>query len=174
MITYTVHEPPNARADRLDRAETLVFVRDGFVWSAAALAPVWLLANRLWLVLIGYIALVLTIVLGTRAAGLGDTSAAVVGIAALHLLIGLEGSSLRRWTLQRRGWRLVGTVVGRTSLECERRFFDQWLPSQPLIRLGPLTGTTMATDLGALPIDEPPGRDVRGGWLSRFRRDRTA
>ena len=36
-------------ADRLDRAERLVFVKDGFSWLAACCPPLWLLANGLWL-----------------------------------------------------------------------------------------------------------------------------
>ena len=30
MRTYTVHEQPNPPADRIDRAEKLVFIKDGF------------------------------------------------------------------------------------------------------------------------------------------------
>ena len=48
MLTFTVHEPPDPPADRIDRAERLAFVRDGFSWSAALFTPVWLLAHRLW------------------------------------------------------------------------------------------------------------------------------
>jgi len=29
VVAYTVHEPPNPPADRLDRAERLVFIKDG-------------------------------------------------------------------------------------------------------------------------------------------------
>ena len=38
MLTFTVHEPPNPPADRVDRAESLVFIKDGFSWAAALLA----------------------------------------------------------------------------------------------------------------------------------------
>ena len=33
---------------------------------------------------------------------------------------------MRRWTLERKGWRVAGTVSGRTETECERRFFESW------------------------------------------------
>ena len=52
---------------------------------------------------------------------------------ALHLLIGLEAHALRCWSLDRRGWRMLGSVSGRSLAECERRFFEAWLPSQPVI-----------------------------------------
>ena len=55
MQTFTVHEPPNAPADRVDRAESLLFIKDGFSWGAALFGPLWLLAHRLWWPLIGYI-----------------------------------------------------------------------------------------------------------------------
>ena len=52
---------------------------------------------------------------------------------ALNLLIGLEADTLRRWALERRGWRTLGSVTGKTAAECERRFFETWLPTQPII-----------------------------------------
>ena len=57
MPTFTVHEPPNPPADRIDRAERLVFVKDGFSWLAAVFGPVWLLAHRLWWPFLGYVLL---------------------------------------------------------------------------------------------------------------------
>ena len=39
MLTFTVHEPPNPPADRIERADKLVFVKDGFSWMAALFAP---------------------------------------------------------------------------------------------------------------------------------------
>ena len=55
MRTYTIHERPDPPADRVDRAESLVFVKDGFSWVAALFAPLWLLVHRLWWPLLGYI-----------------------------------------------------------------------------------------------------------------------
>ena len=37
----------------------------------------------------------------------------------------LEANGLRRWTLERRGYVLVGVVEGRTLEEAERRFFAE-------------------------------------------------
>jgi hypothetical protein len=133
MRTYTVHEPPNAPSDRIDRAERLAFVKDGFSWTAAVFTPIWLIVHRLWWPLLGYILLFgLCAWLGSLFAS-GWSSLATL---ALHLLIGLEAGTLRRWGLQRRGWRTVGSVTGRTADECERRFFDMWLPAQPVIAAG--------------------------------------
>lgn len=132
MPTFTVHEPPNPPADRVDRAERLVFVKDGFTWLAALFAPIWLLVHRLWWPLLGYVllsaglqALGYFAVLDPRWTGLASL--------ALNLLVGFEADTLRRWGLQRRGWNALGTVMGRTTLESERRFFDAWLPAQPIL-----------------------------------------
>ena len=53
------------------------------------------------------------------------------GRLALSLLIGFEAGTLRRWSLDRRGWSTLGAVSGRNAEDCERRFFDMWLPTQP-------------------------------------------
>ena len=57
MRTYTIHEQPDPAADRIDRAERLVFVKDGFSWAAALFAPIWLIVHRLWWPLVGYVAI---------------------------------------------------------------------------------------------------------------------
>src|SRR2546421_9483607 len=135
MRTYTIHERPDPAADRVDRAEGLVFVKDGFSWAAALFAPIWLLVHRLWLPLLGYVVVSgafqlprLLVTFDQRWLGLAAF--------ALNLLIGLEADTLRRWGLERRGWHTVGTVTGQTAAECERRFFDAWLPAQPILAAG--------------------------------------
>jgi hypothetical protein len=132
MLTFTVHEPPSPPADRMDRAESLAFVKDGFGWAAALFAPIWLLVHRLWWPLLGYVVasgLFELVRMAIPSGGAWPTLAA----AALHLIIGFEAGTLRRWGLERRRWRMLGTVSGKTAAECERRFFEVWLPTQPAI-----------------------------------------
>lgn len=135
MLTFTVHEPPKPAADRVDRAESLVFIKDGFSWIAALFAPLWMLVHRLWWPLLGYLVLSGAFELLRFATGADQR---LIGLAtfALNVLVGFEADTLRRWTLERRGWRMLGTVTGRTMLECERRFLDTWLPTQPLLDRG--------------------------------------
>src|SRR5687767_12407826 len=107
MLTFTVHEPPKPLADRIDRAERLAFVRDGFSWSAALFTPIWLLAHRLWWPFAGYVAVQVLIAL------LGQTAVVHPGwltlaSLALGLLIGFEADTLRRWQLARNGWSTIG------------------------------------------------------------------
>ncbi len=132
MRVYTVHEPPvtpdEPPPSLLERAESLVFVKEGFSWPAFLFSPVWLIWHRMWHVLAIWAAAFIVSQGLIAALGLGD---AIAGWAALtlDLILGFEGGELRRWTLDRKGWRLLGAVSGRRLDECERAFFADWLPS---------------------------------------------
>ena len=139
MRTYTIHEQPDPAADRIDRAERLVFVKDGFSWAAALFAPIWLIVHRLWWPLVGYVAISAVFEIAQNIGSFDQRWLGLAGLA-LHLLIGFEADTLRRWGLERRGWRTVGTVTGASAAECERRFFDAWLPTQPILAAGPPPG----------------------------------
>jgi hypothetical protein len=164
MPTYTVHAPPPREGESAD-PERFVFVRDGFHFWAFLLAPLWLLAKRLWLVFVLY--LVLNILLGIALKLLG--ASATVGLPlslAVALLVGIEAATLRRWTLARRGWQMLGFVVGDDEESAERRFFGEWtsraiMPAPPAepepnyatpVRRGPPTGSDV---IGLFP---EPGR----------------
>src|SRR5262245_36264129 len=114
LQVYTVHEPPEPPAGKLEHGESLVFVRDGFSWAAALFAPLWMLAHRMWLVLIGYLVLqaALEVSLGSLGAAPQWLGTAAI---ALHVLLGFEASSLRRWTLDRKGWQMIGTVTANST-----------------------------------------------------------
>src|SRR5262245_21319943 len=129
MIFATVHEPPDAQVDRVDRAEQLAFIGDRFSFLAAVLGPVWMLVHRVWLGALLYAVAAVAILSGVLAAGLGP-GWLVLLLAALNVIVGFEASSLRRWALERRGWQTLGTVCGRNLEYCERQFFGSWLPDQ--------------------------------------------
>lgn len=151
MIVYTVYEPPDPPADRLDRAESLVFVKEGFSWAAAVLTPFWLLANRMWIVLAGYLGGMAVLQLMLNVGGAGQRMSSLLMIA-VHVLFGFEADTLRRWTLDRNGWRVIGPAVGRNWAECERRFFEAWLPGEPYIKaeaLSPHGGSLPLTSAAA-------------------------
>src|ERR1700689_733540 len=111
MRVYSVHEPPVRGPDPLPDAERFIFVRDGFYFRAFLFAPLWMIWHRMWLVLAGYV-----IVSAGREAALlaGGAPATDVSVVALliSLLVGLEASTLRRFSLNRRGWRNVGIITG--------------------------------------------------------------
>lgn len=168
VITFTVHEPPNHSSDRIDRAEALEFVRDGFTYSAAALAPVWLIAKQQWLAFVIYLVAITTMLLGLAAIDARPEAFLLVS-SALNLLVGFEADTIQRWTLARSGYTMLGTVSGRTQLECERNFLDDWLPQQPVIS-GSSTGGTAGTLAGAaFDFSRSPGAPGRG-WLDFLKR----
>ena len=166
MQTYTVHERPNPPTNRVKRAERLVFVREGFSWKAALFAPLWMLVHRMWLVLLLYIVAVVALDLALMAA---DVSPQWIGLLtiAVHAVIGFEAGSLRRWTLDRRGWKMLGAVTGRSEPECERRFFQAWLgdkeeePGEGTVRLRTQTATGTAGPMPAAGLrTEPVGSEA--------------
>jgi Protein of unknown function (DUF2628) len=128
MSVYTVHEPPRragAGAAAAD-VERVAFVRDGFSWWAFLFAPLWMLRYRMWLVLIGYVVIAGAIEVPVKLSGASGFVASVIGFF-LGLLVGLEAGTLRRFTLNRRGWKNLGVVSGDDIEDAERRFFDAWL-----------------------------------------------
>jgi len=124
--TYLVYEPPNPPKELIKRAERMVFVREGFSWMAALFTPLWLLFNRMWLALLLYVIAMVALSVAFVAADLEQQWLTIASLA-VHLAIGFEAGSLRRWSLERRRWRMLGAVVGPSLLECERRFFQAWL-----------------------------------------------
>jgi Protein of unknown function (DUF2628) len=153
MPVYTVHAPvaDGGEADRF------VFVRDGFYFWAFLLGPLWLIWHRLWLALIGYIAIMVgvAVALSLLHASAGTRFTVMLLIA---LLMGFEAASLRRWTRSRRKWRQLDVVVADDEETAERRFFDRWTAKQR-----DLSNDRSAIDRGA----PPPTRDVPGQAFSR-------
>jgi Protein of unknown function (DUF2628) len=126
-------------------------VRDGFHFWAFLLGPLWLVWHRLWLALLGYVAIMagVEIVLSQLRTGAGTRFIAMFLIA---LLMGFEAASLQRWTRSRRKWRQLDIVVADDTETAERRLFDRWAS----VRRG--WNSTLAVDRGA----PPPTRGVPG------------
>jgi hypothetical protein len=126
MPVFTVHEPPPRDSDNpAQAADRFVFVRDKFSMWAFLFAPLWMVWRRLWLVLLLYAVLTAALQAGLWAIGASTAVKFTVGIL-VSLLIGFEASTLRRWTLARRGWTNHGVVVADDEESAERRFFDVW------------------------------------------------
>lgn len=132
MKVYTVHEPNEPTADRIDRAEHLAFVADGFHWLAAAFAPLAFVSYNLWLGLAIYIAALAALAAVLSALG-AHASWIALAVIALHVIVGFEFNQFRRTALDAKGWSNIGIVTGRNRYECERRFLEGWLPRQPVI-----------------------------------------
>ena len=155
MPVYTVHVPVTNGAG-IAATDRFAFVRDGFHFWAALLGPLWLVWHRLWLALIGWIAVTVAIDVGIARLGASGTAIFLANLL-IALLMGFEASSIRRWTLSRRNWRQLDIVVARNKETAERRFFDRWAAKQRVIN------DQAAVDRGA----PPPTRDIPGQAFSR-------
>jgi hypothetical protein len=126
MRSYTFHVPADAKPGESEALDRAVLVPDGFAWPAFAFTVLWFLFHRLWLaaliVLVGLAALAF----GGYALGLPPVAGTVISFLA-SWLIGLEASSLRRWTLTRRGRPARDAVVARDAAEAESRAIARWL-----------------------------------------------
>ena len=124
MPVYTVHAPAAYAAD-FRATDKFVFVRDGFHFWAMVLGPLWLISKRLWLALLGW--LILAVAIEVAAIKLGGGRSIVTAIEVIvAILMGLEASTLQRWTLSRRKWRQLDIIVADDEEAAERRFFERW------------------------------------------------
>jgi hypothetical protein len=121
MRVYTVHEPPGELTPEA-RAERAAFVKEGFCWPALFIAPIWLLYHRMAWGFLGY--LVLSLLMGALVARLPAGAGSALSFL-FAVWFALEANALRRWSLARRNWRMVGVAAGRTQDEAERAFFRQ-------------------------------------------------
>ena len=156
MASYTVHEPPTPAIDRLDRADSFVFVRDGFSWGPALLGPLWLALKRLWMPLAAWAAVAVAMAGLLYAAGAGPQWI-TLALAALNVLIGFEGNECERQTLEARGWTELATVSGKGLAEAERSFFERWMPSHPLLA-GNGGGSHVTGPADTFPRQQPTGK----------------
>jgi len=128
VSAFTVHEPPHSGGSRLEQAERLLFVADGFSWRAALFSPFYLIMRGEWLALLIYAAAA-AVLSGILALAGAREDWYVWTVILLNVVMGFEASEIKRWSLGRSGWREVAAVLGRGQEEAERLFFDAWLPT---------------------------------------------
>ena len=120
MAIYTVLAPTPRDGDAATDPMKAVFVKDGFSWPALFFAVIWMIYRRMWLVLVLYVAAGLAAGFFAQRAG-GDVAGFALVLA--HVLFALEANNLRRWTLERRGYRFAGIAEGRNLEDAEVRYF---------------------------------------------------
>jgi hypothetical protein len=119
--SYTLHLPRHAVPGEPAAIERATIVRDGFVWPAFLFTVFWFLWHRLWL------AALLVVVALAALVGAGVALNLRPGYAALasllfSALLGLEASSLRRWTYARAGRPAADVVSAGSLAEAEQKF----------------------------------------------------
>src|SRR5579871_2205442 len=123
MPAFAILEPPRHQHAAIEHADRFMFLADRFSLGAFLLGPLWMIWRRLWVVLIVYLVGVGLVGYGLWRLGIDWTGSAVV-FGLIHLLLGLEATSLVRWTRVRHGWRECGIVIADDLDLAERRFFD--------------------------------------------------
>ncbi|MBP7670329.1 DUF2628 domain-containing protein [Ferrovibrio sp. MS7] len=117
MVFFTVHERPGATAG----GDDIRLIASRFSWGAALFTPFWLLWHRLWLGLLGYLLLMLPLGVLLEIIDIADPADLAIG-AAIAYLFGSSAAGLRRWTLERQGWKLVAVVAAQDAMEAELRY----------------------------------------------------
>ncbi|MEX2318708.1 MAG: DUF2628 domain-containing protein, partial [Bauldia sp.] len=130
MAIYTVLAPAARDGEAASDPMKTVFVKDGYSWPALFFAVVWMIYRRMWLMLVLYVAVGLAAGFIAQRAG-GDVAGFALVIA--HVLFALEANNLRRWTLERRGFRLVGVAEGRNIEEAEIGYFAGLEAGEPAV-----------------------------------------
>ncbi|MDB5589685.1 DUF2628 domain-containing protein [Enterovirga sp.] len=152
---YTLHVAPDFAPGDPRALERADLVRDGFSWGAFLVPSLWFLRHRHWLLALGVAAAVVGLASGLRAlgAGLGTILMAEV---LLHGLFGLEGPTLRRWALARRGRPAVDVVYAASEAEAETKSFGRWLDDPaPVARAVPPVVSALRANPFARPGHEP-------------------
>ena len=126
MRVYTVHIPAEATPGDPAAFDKAILVRDGFTFFAFLFTALWFFAHRLWLAGLGVL-----VVVGAFGILVDQLTLTPLAALAAHLLIGsligLEASSLRRWTYARRGIPVVDIVTGIDYEEAESKAAARWL-----------------------------------------------
>jgi hypothetical protein len=155
MAVYTVHQPPLKKYQSAPDPERFKFVRDGFSFWALLFGPLWMLWHRMWLALLGYVAVAVALEVSLRLTAAPGGARLVAG-CLFALLIGIEAGTLRRFKLRR--WKNIGVIVADDREAAERRFFDSWVRSETL----PPPTQPPQTSLSPPPRAPQNGPDVIG------------
>ncbi|WP_019904969.1 DUF2628 domain-containing protein [Methylobacterium sp. 77] len=159
MRTYTFHLPSDAIAGESHGLDRAILVPDGFSLRAFVFGPVWFLFHRLWLAGLGVLALLAGAAFAGRVLGLSTFAGFLITVLLL-LLVGMEASSLRRWTYARRDRPARDAVVAHSIEEAEVKAVNRWLAAPSAIRPGPSAYSAAATRpaesaIGMFPFAEP-------------------
>lgn len=116
---FTVYEKPEAA----DPAERMVLLRDGFSFGAFLFSGLWLILQRMWRVLLGYIVVTIALAMLCDTLHLTDAARTLCQLW-LQLMLAFHAYDLKGWELQRRGYRMGGILAAETQMHAERRYHE--------------------------------------------------
>lgn len=157
MRFYTIHERPAQRAG--GDADVLA-IASGFRWWAAIMPLVWLLWHRLWLGLALYLLFSIALGIAFALGDIAEPAATAIGLA-VSLLIGFGAADYWRWTLERKGWRLVAVLRAEAAIDAE----DLYIRNRGASRAAPPAVAGVPTPQTFPPAMLPPAASMpsRGG-----------
>ena len=124
-------------------------VSDGFCWPAFLVPPLWLLSQRAWLQLLGWL-VAQCIVVAILASGQIAPEAAFVLAMLPGLYFGVAGADIRRASMARRGQPVTDVIVAADHDAAELEHFNRVgssdLSVTPANAALPLTGLKPAGD----------------------------
>lgn len=159
MPSFTVHPPAAGRTDQ----ET-AFVPDAWSWPAFIFGPLWLVWHRQWLSALAYGVLWLAVVVAGVRFGLHPVAVLLV-TNVMAFALGLEGNSLRRWKLSRKGRAPVTVIAAGAEQEAAIRYFKAIEPQRQ-----PKAPASVPAVLPRPPAAPPGSSGViglfpeKGGW----------
>ena len=152
--TFTLHPARDAVAGDAGALERAALVRDGFSWGAFVAPMLWLFWHRHWLA--GIAALAIVLGFGAALWGIGARPGTILAAEILlHLLFGLEGASIRRLDLARRGRPEVDVVSAADLAEAETKAIARWLAP---------VGTPAVAPVSEVPAGRMPPRPIARGY----------
>lgn len=163
MAVYSVYEPPKEARTLTERADQLVFVKEGVSWPAFLVPLLWLIYYRMWVEFVLLLAIYAALQWAFGSEPQGQALAAWLGLG-IGVLFAFEANDLRTLSLERRGYRFAGVAGGRGRTEAERVFFATWLPQQQARPSKPITRAaepSRATEPGG-PGQRGEGEEVIG------------
>ncbi len=123
MNLYTVHYRQEFENSLTGMAQDVVLVKDGFNWLALFFPTLWFLAKKMWLVFAIYLAIQAFIVALVFGANMPTEILTITKFTG-NVILGFEGNTIHRWSLNRSRYRERLTVAARDMIAAEHRFFS--------------------------------------------------
>lgn len=116
---FTVYEKPEA-SDPVDR---VVLLREGFSFWALIFNVLWLIANRMWLVLTGYVVVAIALAIACAALQASELATTLVQFW-LQVMLAYHAYDLQGWVLRRKKYRMAGVLVAESEMYAMRRYYE--------------------------------------------------
>ncbi len=121
MRMYSVYFP--SEEDMETRLEKAVFIKEGFSWPALFFSWLFLALHRMWIVLVIFAALMITVAALLRLFE-APSQITILTLAGLTMMLAFEANALRGWSLLRRGYEFGGKISAANLLQAEEKLYE--------------------------------------------------